>query len=114
MLVVEDHPEVGEMLVALVRECGHVPVLVTDAAGVALRLRQGVAFDLALIDLGLPHMDGFEVGTHLVSLEVPVVTMTARTLEGDRAEGVRLGFVAHLQKPFDLEQLRAIIARHAK
>lgn len=68
---------------------------------------------LALIDIGLPVMDGFEIARRFAAnprlRRTKLVAVTGYGQAQDRAESVRAGFVAHLVKPVDVEQLRQVL-----
>ena len=69
------------------------------------------SYDLAILDLGLPRLDGFEVLRRLRSREnsVPVLILTARDAVEDRVRGLDLGADDYLAKPFELPELEARI-----
>ena len=70
---------------------------------------EGVSFDLAILDLGLPVMDGFQVLKRLRSKgkRLPVLILTARDGLEDRVAGLNLGADDYITKPFDLPELEA-------
>jgi DNA-binding response OmpR family regulator len=76
------------------------------------------SYDLAILDLGLPRLDGFEVLRRLRSREnsVPVLILTARDAVEDRVRGLDLGADDYLAKPFEMRELmariRAVLRRY--
>ena len=68
---------------------------------------------LALLDIGLPVMDGFEVARRFAEnprlRRTRLVAVTGYGQEQDRAQSARAGFAAHLVKPVDIEQLRTVL-----
>ena len=115
ILVVEDSEDSREMLVALLRMWGHT----TDEAGdgeAALARYGAQRPDIALIDVGLPGLDGYEVARRIRSIadpaEPPVrlvaVTGYGQPADLDRARAA--GFDVHLLKPVDPEELRALLS----
>ena len=72
---------------------------------------------MALLDIGLPHMDGLELARRMrneLGLErAYLIALTGYGQEEDRRRSQRAGFDAHLVKPVDLDQLRALLARSA-
>jgi len=69
------------------------------------------SFDMILLDLGLPSMDGLDVLTRLrkAEVETPILVLSARSQTVDRIEGLNLGADDYLAKPFALEELAARI-----
>jgi CheY-like chemotaxis protein len=113
VLVAEDCPDNAETLRVLLRLWGHDAVVVRDgnaAIAEAVRLRPKVA----LIDLGLPGTDGFEVARRLKNPpaeDVPVlVAVTGHVSRDDRRRAFDAGFDDFLPKPLDLDRLRSILA----
>ncbi len=64
-------------------------------------------FDICILDIMLPKMDGFELTTMLRKLDpdVPIVFLSAKTLKEDRIKGLKLGADDYLVKPFSIEEL---------
>lgn len=109
ILLVEDDCEVSTSLTESLHELGH-EVRVSSTGADAVGMVLSGKFDLVLLDLGLPDMDGSTVLTILRTVStLPVIVVTART---ERAEVVRLldlGADDHVTKPFDVGQLEARI-----
>jgi signal transduction histidine kinase/ligand-binding sensor domain-containing protein/CheY-like chemotaxis protein len=88
---------------------------VTCAAGGrdALDLCRGEAFDLVLMDVQMPEMDGFQTTAELRALpggsEVPVVALTANAMQGDRDRCLEAGMDDYVAKPCEREQLRRVL-----
>ena len=97
---------------------GHAVDLVFDGAAAELALLHG-PYDLAVLDLGLPRKDGFEVLKSLrrARIEVPVLIITARDAVADRIAGLDHGADDYMVKPFDLDEFlaraRAVVRRRA-
>ena len=64
-------------------------------------------YDLALVDVMLPHTDGFALLEYFQSLDLPVIFVTARSAVSDRVRGLRLGAEDYIVKPFDVAELLA-------
>ncbi|MBF6609285.1 MAG: response regulator transcription factor [Flavobacterium sp.] len=64
-------------------------------------------FDLCILDIMLPKMDGFELATEIrkVNSDIPIIFLSAKTLKEDRIRGLRLGADDYLVKPFSIEEL---------
>jgi CheY-like chemotaxis protein len=79
----------------------------------AIGLMQTFHPDVALLDIGLPGMDGYELARRLTALPPPrhvrLIALTGYGEEQDRARSFAAGFEAYLLKPIDLERLRNIL-----
>ena len=64
-------------------------------------------YDLILLDIMLPDMDGYELIDYIKQFEIPVIFVTAKTAVSDRVKGLKLGAEDYISKPFDLEELLA-------
>jgi len=112
VLVVEDNPDLGGTLSRLISHWGHETGLVR--AGSAA-LEKALAFrpDIALIDIGLPQMDGFAVAECLRDSPelagIRLVAMSGYADEDDRSHAVKAGFNAFLLKPVDPSFLRQLL-----
>ena len=73
----------------------------------ALALFKKKSFDLIILDLMLPYVDGFKVAEQMRTLspQIPILILTARKTAGDRVKGLSLGADDYLTKPFHLEEL---------
>jgi two-component system response regulator QseB len=118
VLVVEDDPMIGRAVMNGMREAGYATDWVRDGME-AQHALDGDAYDLALLDLGLPRRDGLEVLKWLRRCrnELPVLIITARDSIADRVKGLDYGADDYLVKPFDLDELlarvRVILRRRA-
>ncbi len=110
VLLVEDDPKVPEVLGHLLQGDGIV-LSSARTASEALKLLRNERFDLILLDLGLPGMNGFELLKSLREVPeadlVPVVVLTAWNSTEDKLRGFELGAVDYLTKPFEAAELRA-------
>jgi DNA-binding response OmpR family regulator len=108
ILVVEDEVRVARQIAAALTEAGHDPVI-THSGDAALREATEVQFDLIVLDVGLPRMDGFEVLRRLRAKHVTsrVLMLTARGAVEDRVTGLKLGADDYLAKPFAMGELAA-------
>jgi two-component system copper resistance phosphate regulon response regulator CusR len=108
VLVVEDEPEVREFLVRVIREATWAADGVADGKSALSAL--GVnEYDLAVLDVGLPDIDGFELCRRMRAQghRVPVLLLTARNSVNDRVDGLDAGADDYLAKPFAVNELRA-------
>ncbi|MDB4973446.1 MAG: hybrid sensor histidine kinase/response regulator [Myxococcaceae bacterium] len=114
VLVVDDNEDGAEMLAATLASYG-CEVEVAHAGPEALKLAASHPFDAALLDIGLPVMDGYELAGRLRQLphlaHTWLVAVTGYGQESDRKRALEAGFEDHLVKPVDLQMLETIIAR---
>ena len=108
VLVVEDEVRLARQIASALTEAGHDPIIVHDGER-ALREATSTPFDLIVLDIILPRMDGFDVLRHLHSQHVPsrVLMLTARGEVKDRIAGLQLGADDYLPKPFAMAELVA-------
>lgn len=116
MLVVDDEPNILELLSAALRLSGF-EVHATDSGAGAVTLASRVAPDIVVLDVMLPDYDGFTVA-HMLRAEgnqVPVLFLTARDAVEDRIAGLAAGGDDYVSKPFSLDEvvlrLQAILRR---
>ncbi len=110
VLLVEDDPKMHEVLSALLHEDNITLANAADAQQALAQARSG-HFDLILLDLGLPGMDGFEFLRQLkqkpLERPIPIIVLTAWNCTTDKLRGFELGAVDYLTKPFEAAELRA-------
>ena len=108
VLVVDDNVDAATLLGDLLRARGYRTRVAHDAAEV-LRLAGDFVPDVALLDIGLPAMDGYELARRLRALpawrHVKLLALTGYGQSADRARSVDVGFDHHLVKPVDLATL---------
>ena len=110
ILLVEDETALGEGIRVALKPEGYTVDWVQDGAS-ALHALTHEAFDLAVLDLGLPRLDGLQVLERLRANAnpVPVLVLTARDATSDRIAGLDAGADDYLVKPFDVDELKARI-----
>jgi two-component system, OmpR family, response regulator len=108
LLIVEDDAPLASGLSRILEAEGHA-VAVTERGEDAVAAASRERFDLVILDIGLPRMDGFEVLRRLRAAEkpVPVLVLTARDAVGDRVRGLDLGADDYMVKPFAMPELTA-------
>lgn len=108
ILLAEDDEVLSDGISKALEQCGYAVTLVEDGLKANLALLNQ-SFDLVILDLGLPELDGLQVlqlfREH--SKNVPVLIVTARDRLQDRVTGLDLGADDYLTKPFDLPELEA-------
>lgn len=108
ILLVEDDKALGEGIRTALKPEGYTVDWVQDGSSALHALTQE-SFDLAVLDLGLPRMDGLQVLKRLraAANPVPVLVLTARDSTADRIAGLDAGADDYLIKPFDVAELKA-------
>jgi len=108
ILVVEDDAGLARQIASALTEAGHDPIVVHDGEK-ALDKTKATPFDLIVLDIILPGIDGFEVLRHLRAqhLTSRVLMLTARGEVKDRVTGLQLGADDYLPKPFAMGELVA-------
>lgn len=108
ILVVEDETKTGTYLKQGLVEAGFVVDLVTNGFD-GLHLASGESYDLAILDVMLPGIDGWQIlqGIRRAGNDMPVLFLTARDQVEDRVKGLELGADDYLVKPFAFAELLA-------
>jgi DNA-binding response OmpR family regulator len=108
VLIVEDDDSVARFLTQATRESGYSPVTACDGVD-ALSLARGSEFDLILLDIMIPKIDGFEVCRRLraSSVTTPILIITARDALEDKVMGLDSGADDYIVKPFQVAELLA-------
>lgn len=110
LLIVEDEAALAGALEHILQKAGHQTDWVADGQS-ALDYIRGFSYDLVLLDIMLPKLDGISVLRQIRSegIQTPVLMLTARTTVPDKATGLNAGADDYLTKPFDPEELLARI-----
>lgn len=108
ILIVDDEVRLARHIASALTEAGHDPVIVHDGES-ALKKATETPFDLIVLDVGLPGIDGFEVLRRLREMRIStrVLVLTARGQVQDRVTGLELGADDYLAKPFAMQELVA-------
>jgi DNA-binding response OmpR family regulator len=116
ILLVEDDVNLGFLLVDFLESDGFEVKLYKDGES-GYKGFQASGFDLCIIDLMLPRMDGFTLAGNIKEAdpEVPIIILSARSMKEDKIKGFRIGIDDYITKPFDEEELlyrvKAILSR---
>ncbi len=109
LLIVEDDPDVADMLNAYFHVQGYDVVAVNWGED-AINACRSSCPDLIILDIRLPDIDGYEVARRLRSsrrtAEVPIIFLTEKRARADRLLGLELGADDYITKPFDIQELR--------
>jgi DNA-binding response OmpR family regulator len=108
ILIVDDEVRLAQQIASAVMGAGHDAVLIHDGEA-ALHEAAEASFDLIVLDVGLPRIDGFEVLRRLRAQHITsrVLMLTARSQVEDRVTGLQLGADDYLPKPFAMQELVA-------
>jgi two-component system, OmpR family, response regulator VicR len=106
ILLVEDDPNLGQILSEYLQLKGYAPVLCGDGEE-ALSMYRKQQFDLCLLDIMMPKKDGFTLAREIRTIDktLPIIFLTAKTLKDDAIEGFRIGADDYITKPFSMEEL---------
>ena len=113
ILVIEDNPDNIRLVDYVLRAHGYEPLLATSGAE-GLRIAEEARPALILLDIRMPHMDGYEVAARVKQADLKgtkVVAVTASAMVGDRERIAAAGFDGYIQKPIDPETFIADIER---
>ena len=115
ILIVEDETPLREGLTDLLSAAGHETVAAADGPG-GLELATREPFDLLVLDLMLPGMDGLDVCRHVrrVRPDLPILMLTARGSEDDKVAGFEAGADDYVAKPFGVRELLARVEAFAR
>ncbi len=115
VLLVEDDAKFSRLTAEFLQKHGHEPTVVADGEG-ALDLLRTATFDVILLDVMLPGLDGFEVARRIrETSQAPLLMVTARGEDEDTVTGLDAGADDYLAKPFNgqmlLARIRAVVRR---
>jgi CheY-like chemotaxis protein len=114
ILLVEDNTVNQKLAVRLLEKWGH-QVIVAGNGKEALSVLERQRFDLVLMDVQMPEMDGLEATATIRSRErstnshLPIIAMTAHAMKGDRERCLAAGMDSYLTKPLQIKELHAVI-----
>ncbi len=108
ILIVEDEPRIAAFVAAGLKAAGYASHIERTGSPVA-ELVAGGDFDLVILDVGLPDIDGFEVLRQVRRRDpgIPVIMLTARSAVRDRVAGLEAGADDYVPKPFSFDELLA-------
>jgi CheY-like chemotaxis protein len=118
ILLAEDNRVNQKIAIRLLEKRGHHPVLAENGKE-ALEALARASFDLVLMDVHMPDMDGIEATLAIrekeksTGLHQPIIAMTALAMKGDRERCLAAGMDGYLSKPIDLQQLDDVLAAYA-
>ncbi len=115
VLVADDEEHICEVMVDILSEAGHEVMGVLDGEE-ALKQLNARSFDVALLDVMMPRLDGYHLAQKIHGLAKPpkMVIVTSRNFDGDRQALIASGVDAFLQKPFSNRELVDVVANLLK
>lgn len=117
ILIVEDGQEINELIYTSLSAKGYCCTRAYDGEAAA-NLIENNDYDLVLLDIMLPKIDGYELLDYIQPLGTPVIFITAKTEINDRIQGLRLGADDYISKPFQvgevLARVEAVLRRVGK
>ncbi len=117
ILIVEDEKPISELLRLSLRKAGYECTCCADGISAADIMEKHI-FDLILLDVMLPGIDGFELMEYIRGSGTPVIFITAKNSVSDRVRGLRMGAEDYIVKPFEILELLArvegVLRRHGK
>lgn len=111
ILIVEDDHAISDAVALNMQFVGYDYMVFDDGSKAAAYLADDHAFDLALLDIMLPGIDGFELFSYMEKYNIPVIYMTAKTDSASEIKGLRDGAEDYIVKPFDMLTLMVRIEK---
>ena len=108
ILIVEDEKAIADMVRLCLVKNGYLCDTASDGGEAAEKAEKN-HYDLVLLDVMLPDIDGYELIDYIKQFDIPVIFVTAKSAVNDRIKGLRLGADDYITKPFDLGELTARI-----
>lgn len=106
ILVVDDEKPIASYIQMSLKQAGYHSDCAYDGKEAIEQLGR-ISYDLILLDVMLPEMDGFELMEYIKPLGIPVIFLTAKNQVQDRVRGLRMGAEDYIVKPFDVMELQA-------
>ena len=115
ILIVEDNPMNMELVLDLLEFYGHNVTKAEDGIKALERLSEK-KFDIILLDMQLPKMDGLEVLDRIKknpeTADIPVIAVTAHAMKGSEEHFIEMGCVDYVSKPIDIHKFRSLIEKY--
>ena len=118
ILIVEDDEAIANLLYMDLSDEGYQCVCANDGKTAADILEERQEFDLILLDIMLPEIDGYELLEYIKPMDVPMIFLTAKGSVSDRIHGLKMGADDYITKPFQsgevLARMEAVLRRYGK
>lgn len=106
ILIVDDEKPILNLIRISLKNAGYFCDTASDGSEAVEKIDHG-KYDLILLDIMLPEIDGFELLDYIRPLGIPVIFLTAKNAVADRVKGLRMGAEDYIVKPFDVAELIA-------
>lgn len=106
ILIVEDEKPISDLIKLSLKGAGYSCHCVYDGEAAADLLEEQT-FDLILLDIMIPYIDGFELMEYIKPLDIPVIFITAMNSVDDKVKGLKMGAEDYIVKPFEVAELLA-------
>lgn len=106
ILIVEDETSIANMVKMCLTKNGYICDIANDGMTASEKIEEK-RYDLILLDIMLPDIDGYELIDYIKQFKIPAIFVTAKTTVADKVKGLKLGAEDYISKPFDLEELLA-------
>lgn len=117
ILVVEDEIAIAELIELNLKKAGYNCEYVLDGAKAAMKLEEQ-KYDLVLLDIMLPEINGYELLKYIKPTKTPVIFISAKETVEDRVKGIKMGADDYIVKPFDISEVLAraemVLRRYGK
>lgn len=106
ILIVDDEKPIANLIRISLSNAGYLCDIAQDGNQALEKIDSGT-YDLILLDIMLPEVDGFELMAYIRPLGIPVIFLTAKNAVNDRVKGLRMGAEDYIVKPFEIAELIA-------
>ena len=115
ILIAEDN-EINQVLIESMLDATQAELTTVGNGKLAVEAFQKESFDLVLMDIQMPEMDGIEAlhAIRELTTKVPIIALTANVMVSDVENYLQQGFVAHVGKPIDMNSLYGVLTRFMK
>lgn len=117
ILIVEDEKPISNLIKISLKKAGYICECAFDGKEAADLLEENL-YDLILLDIMLPEIDGFELMEYIRPSKIPVIFLTAKNALEDRVKGLKMGAEDYIIKPFEIAELLArvevVLRRYGK
>lgn len=118
VLIVEDDEAIANLLYMDLSDEGYCCSIASDGKIAADKLGENGNYDLILLDIMLPEIDGYELLEYIKPTEIPVIFLTAKGTVNDRIKGLKMGADDYIVKPFQsgevIARMEAVLRRYGK
>lgn len=118
VLIVEDDEAIANLLYMDLSDEGYHCSIASDGKVAADMLEESSNYDLILLDIMLPEIDGYELLEYIKPTEIPIIFLTAKGTVNDRIKGLKMGADDYIVKPFQsgevIARMEAVLRRYGK